>query len=113
MPQKPLKLTSKRQRAKKKSTVKKSVQQRQTVQRIAARLTELSPEALRTIAEIVQDLLKNYELGNGEDLFDEEVHLLAGEIAGENAPSLQEVQRALAKIPGSLTAEFIAERGER
>lgn len=31
----------------------------------------------------------------------------------EAVPSLDEVRAALSKIPGSMTADFIAERGER
>jgi hypothetical protein len=112
MPQQSLQVLSKPHRVKKKAG-KTSVKHSPAVRQIAARLADLSPEALRTLADVVQDLLKSHDLGNGEDLFDEELHLLAGKIAGKNPPTLQEVRRSLAKIPGSLTAEFIAERGER
>ena len=39
----------------------------------------------------------------------------ASEVAGEgdDAVSLEEVRKALTKIPGSLTGDFIAERDER
>jgi predicted DNA-binding antitoxin AbrB/MazE fold protein len=32
---------------------------------------------------------------------------------GEAAPGLEEVRRRLAKIPGSMAAEIVADRGER
>jgi predicted DNA-binding antitoxin AbrB/MazE fold protein len=32
---------------------------------------------------------------------------------GEGAPSLEEVRRRLGKIPGSMAAEIVADRGER
>ena len=113
MPKKSIQLTSKSTHAKKKRTAKRTVSRRQTVQYIAARLAELPPETLRTLVDVVQDLLKSHELRNGDGLFDEEFHRLAGKLAGKNVPTLQQVRRSLAKIPGSLTAEFIAERGER
>jgi hypothetical protein len=99
--------------ATKKKAAKRTFPHRKTVHYIAASLAELPPEALRTLADVVQDLLKRYETSNGEDWIDEEFHQLAGKIAGKNVPTLQQVHRSLAKIPGSLTADFIAERGER
>jgi predicted DNA-binding antitoxin AbrB/MazE fold protein len=51
------------------------------------------------------------------DLADDEVldHDLLNSLDDENLPevSLEEVQAALAKIPGSMTAAFSAEREER
>jgi len=51
------------------------------------------------------------------DLADDEVldQELLNSLAGENLPevSLEEVQACLAKIPGSMTAAFSAEREER
>ncbi|MFN0101704.1 MAG: antitoxin AF2212-like protein [Bryobacteraceae bacterium] len=47
-----------------------------------------------------------------DDLLDQE--LLSG-LEGEEIPevTLEEVQAVLAKIPGSMTADFVAEREER
>lgn len=113
MPKKSIQAVFKSTYATKKKAAKKAIPHRQNAKRIAARLAGLSPEALRTLSEVVQDLLKRYETSNGEDWIDEEFHRLAGKIAGKNVPTLQQVHRSLAKIPGSLTADFIAERGER
>ncbi len=112
MPKKSIQTVFKSTHVKKKAA-KRTAPQRQTVQHIAASLAELPPEALRTLADVVRDLLKRYETDNGEDWIDEEFHRLAGKIAGKNVPTLQQVHRSLAKIPGSLTVEFIAARGER
>ena len=111
MPKKSIQVVFKSTHAKKKNAAKKTIPHRQNAKRIAARLAGLSPEALRTLSEVVRDLLKRYETGNGEDWIDEEFHRLAGKLAGKNVPTLEEVHRSLAKIPGSLLGEFIAERG--
>ena len=42
------------------------------------------------------------------------IEALAKELPGlEPAPGLEEVRRRLSKIPGSMTTDFIDERGER
>lgn len=113
MPKKSIQAALKPTYAKKKKAAKKAIPSRQAVHHIAVSLAQLPPEALRTLSVVVQDLLKHSETGNGEDWVDEEFHRAAAKIAGKNVPTLQQVHRSLAKIPGSLTADFIAERGER
>ena len=53
--------------------------------------------------------------GSGSSQTDDEfVQTLRRRLAGAGpAPGLEEVRRRLAKIPGSLTADFLAEREDR
>jgi predicted DNA-binding antitoxin AbrB/MazE fold protein len=64
-----------------------------------------SQRVLLTLEEAVVDL-------TDDEVLDQD---LLNSLACQNLPevSLEEVQAALAKIPGSMTATFIAEREER
>ena len=64
----------------------------------------------RVVVTITQE-----ENGAGVGQFDADfVQALRRRLAGaEPAPGLEEVRRRLSKIPGSMTADFIAEREDR
>jgi putative addiction module CopG family antidote len=47
------------------------------------------------------------------EIDDEAIDYCAREVEGQEIPSLEEVRRALAKIPGSMAQAVIEERGER
>lgn len=48
-----------------------------------------------------------------DDLIDHEYHAECEDEDDSDIPTLEEVRAILSKIPGSLTADFIAERDER
>ena len=87
---------------------------------LAAILNQLDEMELHAVQRYVEECLvkvhgnkkeRQFE-GNEEDWLDEEFLEYAMQEA-DNTVSLQEVRKALSKIPGSLAADVIASREER
>lgn len=70
----------------------------------------------RDVASYVRDIIQDHiEQADavGEPVDHEAIDQCAREIEGKLVPTLEEVRRALAKIPGSMAEAVIEERGER
>ncbi len=75
-------------------------------------LHPLEPLALAEEQKVRLTILDGNQPVAAEDWIDSEF-LQAAAAEADEGISLEQVQQALAKIPGSLTADFIAERDER
>ena len=77
-------------------------------------LRPLQPLDLREHERVVLSVIKAEPAPSRSSLAVEYVEKLKRELQpAEAIPGLEEVRRRLAKIPGSMAAEIIAERGER
>ena len=77
-------------------------------------LRPLQPLDLKEHEHVVVSVLKTAPTPGRSSLAVEYVEKIKRELQGaQPIPDIEEVRRRLAKIPGSMAAEIIAERGER
>jgi predicted DNA-binding antitoxin AbrB/MazE fold protein len=77
-------------------------------------LRPLQPLDLREHEHVVVSVVKTGPNALRSNLAVEYIEEIKRELQGaEPAPGLEEVRRRLAKIPGSMASELIAERGDR
>ncbi|HEY6392288.1 MAG TPA: antitoxin family protein [Bryobacteraceae bacterium] len=76
-------------------------------------LRPLQPLDLREHEHVVVSVVKAAPNHSRSTLAIEYIEKVKSELLDETAPGLEEVRRRLAKIPGSMADEIIAERGER
>ncbi len=77
-------------------------------------LRPLQPLDLRENEHVVVSVIKSAPASGRSSLDVQHIEKIKEELQGmEPAPGLEEVRRRLAKIPGSMAAEIIAERGDR
>jgi putative addiction module CopG family antidote len=65
------------------------------------------------VLEDALSLMRQRERPPQPEIDEEAIEYCTREIAGKEIPSLEDVRRALAKIPGSMAQVVIEERGER
>ena len=74
----------------------------------------LQPLDLREHEHVVVSVVKTEPSAGRSSLAVEYIEEMKSQLqAAEPAPGLEEVRRRLAKIPGSMAAEIIADRGDR
>ena len=76
-------------------------------------LRPLQPLDLKEHERVVLSVAKSVPESAGSALDVEFVEKIKAELRGQVAPGLNEVRARLAKIPGSMAEEIIAERGDR
>ena len=77
-------------------------------------LRPLQPLDLREHEHVVVSVLESTHSALESELAVEYIERIKRELQDEGpAPGLEEVRRRLAKIPGSMATEIIAERGDR
>ena len=77
-------------------------------------LRPLQPLDLREHEHVIVSVVKAAPASGRSNLAVEYIERIKKELHdAEPAPGLEEVRRRLAKIPGSMAAEIIAERGDR
>ena len=76
-------------------------------------LRPLQPLDLREHEHVLVSVVKAEVLGRSNLAIEYIEKIKREQQDAEPAPGLEEVRRRLAKIPGSMAAEIIAERGER
>jgi len=73
-------------------------------------LRPLQPLDLKEHERVVVSVTKSAAESAGSGL---DLEKIKSELRGKPAPGLDEVRKRLSKIPGSMAAEIIAERGDR
>ena len=76
-------------------------------------LRPLQPLDLKEHERVVVSVTKSAAESAGSGLDLEYLEKIKSELRGKPAPGLDEVRKRLSKIPGSMAAEIIAERGDR
>ena len=77
-------------------------------------LRPLQPLDLKEHEHVVVSVVKATPASSRSNLAVEYIEKIKRELQGvESAPELDEVRGRLAKIPGSMAAEIVAERGDR
>ena len=76
-------------------------------------LRPLQPLDLREHEHVTVSVVKTDPTPGRSRLDVEYIERIRKELPAEAPPGLEEVRRRLAKIPGSMAAEIVAERGER
>ena len=77
-------------------------------------LRPLQPLDLKEHEHVVVSVVKTASTPGGSSLAVEYIEKIRSELQhAEAAPGLEEVRKRLARIPGSMASEIIAERGDR
>jgi len=92
-------------------TIRQEVQVSLPLDLFTGIIQRLGPAELRRVRDAVEEAERQHS-SSEEDWLDVECHALAAQEADDRI-TLTEVRDALAKIPGSLVADFRAEREER